>query len=267
LASHSLDFTLDKYQELCQVLREKYRVCTVFEYLSDKPEGNIAIVRHDVDRKINNSLHMAEREHELGIRSSYYFRYPFTFRPDIITKIKDLGHEIGYHYEVLSKTNGDYTKAIALFQTELSEFRKICPVDTICMHGSPLSKYNNRDLWDQYDFHAYGISGEAFLSFEQDNKGLRYLTDTGRTWSGKQSLRDEIRTQTDKDNQLYLDTTDDLMSWIAGGGGKKLYLTIHPERWSENKGEWLIWSCLDFGMNIGKKFLRLKFHDHERAPR
>jgi len=22
-------------------------------------------------------------------------------------------------------------------------------------------------------------------------------------------------------------------------------------------GEWLIWSCLDFGMNIGKKCLRL----------
>ena len=44
MASRSRDFTLDKYQELCQVLGEKYRVCTVFEYLSEKPEGNIAIV-------------------------------------------------------------------------------------------------------------------------------------------------------------------------------------------------------------------------------
>ncbi len=256
-SSRPRDFTLDKYEELCQVLLKNYRVCTVFEYLFEKPEGNIAIVRHDVDRKINNSLLMAEREHSLGIRSSYYFRYPSTFRPAVITKIKDLGHEIGYHYEVLSKTHGDYDKAVSLFISELEAFRKICPVDTICMHGSPLSKYNNRDLWDRYDYHAYGISGEAFLSFEQDNEALHYVTDTGRTWSGKQSLRDVIRTHPGTGNPLSLETTDDLMAWIAGGSGKKLYLTIHPERWSSTSGEWLVWSFLDFGMNIGKKFLRL----------
>ena len=67
---------------------------------------------------------MAKREHEMGIRSSYYFRYPFTFRPDIIRKIRDLGHEIGYHYEVLSKTNGDYTKAIALFSDRVRRVQK-----------------------------------------------------------------------------------------------------------------------------------------------
>jgi hypothetical protein len=267
MTSQSLDFTLDKYQELCQVLSEKYRICTVFEYLSEKPEGNIAVVRHDVDRRIDNSLRMAELEHSIGIRSSYYFRYPFTFRPDIIGKIKDLDHEIGYHYEVLSKTKGDFIKAIALFQTELGEFRKLYTVNTICMHGSPFSKYDNRDLWERYDYHAYGITGEAFLSFEQEIKGLRYLTDTGRTWSGRKSLRDAVRALPVNDDLLYLDTTDDLIAWLERGGGKKLYLTIHPERWSANKGEWIMWSVLDFGMNIGKKFLQLKFHDYERAPR
>jgi hypothetical protein len=256
MASRSRDFTLDKYQNLCEVLAEHYRICTVFEYLKEKPEGNITVVRHDVDRNIKNALLMAEREHELGIHSSYYFRYPFTFRPDIITKIRDLGHEIGYHYEVLSKTNGNFEKAIDLFQTELAEFRKICPVDTICMHGSPLSKYNNRDLWSRYDYHAYEITGEAFLSFEQDNGDLQYLTDTGRTWSGRQSLRDVMRTAPGNGNPVILDTTDDLIGWIAQGSAKKLYLTIHPERWSSNTGEWLVWSALDFGMNVGKKILR-----------
>jgi len=45
-----------------------------------------------------------------------------------------LGHEIGYHYEVLSKANGDYETAVELFEQELSEFRKITDVKTICMH-------------------------------------------------------------------------------------------------------------------------------------
>ncbi len=258
MGSQSRDFTLDKYQELCRVIGEKYRFCTVFEYLSQRPDGNIIIVRHDVDRRINNSLHMAELEHDLNIRSSYYFRYPSTFRPDIITTIRDLGHEIGYHYEVLSKTRGNYENAVSLFASELGEFRKISPINTICMHGSPLSKFNNRDLWDRYDYHTYGISGEAFLSFEKNDEGLTYLTDTGRTWSGKQSLRDAIRTQPCNDELVSLNTTDDLIEWINGGPGKKLYLTIHPERWSLTYSEWLVWSFLDVGMNIGKKFLRLR---------
>jgi hypothetical protein len=247
----SLDFTLDKYQELCQVIGEKYKVYTVFEYLSEKPEGAIAVMRHDVDRKIKNALLLAEREHVMGIRSSYYFRYPFTFRPDIIKKIRNLGHEIGYHYEVLSKTKGDFGKAATLFASELEEFRKICPVNTICMHGSPLSKFNNRDLWSRYDYHSYGIYGEAFLSFEQQNNDFRYLTDTGRTWSGKHSLRDVM-----KNESLFLESTDDLINWMQHTAGKNLYLTVHPERWSANVVEWIVWSFLDFGMNVGKVFLR-----------
>lgn len=38
--------------------------------------------------------------------------------------------------------------------------------------------------------------------------------------------------------------------------GEKLYITAHPERWSANLGEWLVWSFLDFGMNVGKVFLQ-----------
>jgi len=252
----SRDFTLGKYQELCEVLIENYKIYTVFDYLMKKPAGNIVIMRHDIDRKISNALSMAQREHEFGIRSSYYFRYPTTFKPDIINKIRDLGHEIGYHYEVLSKTKGDFKKAIELFQSELEEFRKICPVDTICMHGSPLSVFDNRDLWNVYDYHCYGIRGEAFLSFEKKTEDLHYLTDTGRTWSGKQSLRDIMRNESGKEDFLSLNTTDDLIVWLGQESRKKLYLTIHPERWSLNAGEWVIWSFLDFSMNIGKKALK-----------
>ena len=91
-------------------------------------------MRHDTDRKPENALRMAVLEHELGIQSTYYFRFPYTFKPDIIGKIHDLGHEVGYHYEVLSKARGDYEKAVELFEQELSEFREIVDVKTICMH-------------------------------------------------------------------------------------------------------------------------------------
>jgi len=32
---------------------------------------------------------MAELEQKLGIQSTYYFRFPYTFKPDIIRKINE----------------------------------------------------------------------------------------------------------------------------------------------------------------------------------
>jgi hypothetical protein len=112
-----------------------------------------------VDRKPENALKMAELEHALGVCSTYYFRHPHTFIPEIIEQVLSLGHEVGYHYEVLAKAKGDYEEAIGLFARELEEFRSLCDVRTICMHGSPLSRYDNRDLWKSMIFGSSGSRG------------------------------------------------------------------------------------------------------------
>ena len=84
-----------------------YTQLTVYSYLTGKQKNNnkLVVLRHDIDRRPENALRMAELEHESGIQSTYYFRVPYTFKPDIIGKIHDLGHEIGHHYGVLSKAN------------------------------------------------------------------------------------------------------------------------------------------------------------------
>ena len=66
---------------------------------------------------------------------------------DITRGIHDLGHEVGYHYEVLSKANGDYEKAVELFEQELSEFRKIIDVKTICILYSFLHPLYTKSLY------------------------------------------------------------------------------------------------------------------------
>jgi len=253
-----LDFTLTKYSELCEGLQEHYKICTLFEYLtqcnsSDSFQNSnqkMAILRHDVDRKIKNALRMAELEHDLGIRSSYYFRYPYTFNPNIIRQIHNLGHEIGYHYETLSKAKGDSEKAIKLFEQELDAFRQLCKVKTICMHGSPLSPYDNRDLWQKYDydFHDFGIEGEAYLSLEN----VQYFSDTGRNWNGINSMRDFLP---GANEAVATDTTDDLIQYIKTGDEKCLYLTVHPERWADNEGTWVVAYMTDLAFNTGKKVI------------
>ena len=86
------DFTLKKYKQLCLALLDSgYTPLTVYSYLSIGRQKNnkLVVLRHDIDRKPGNALRMAELEHELGIQSTYYFRFPYTFKPDIIGKINE----------------------------------------------------------------------------------------------------------------------------------------------------------------------------------
>ena len=228
----NMDFSLSRYKDLCaELLDSGYIPLTVYSYLRFRRQNNnnrLVILRHDIDRKLGNALRMAELEHELGSQSTYYFRFPYTFKPEIIRKIHDLGHEVGYHYEVLSKANGDYEKAVELFEQELSEFRKIVDVKTISMHGSPLSKYDNRDLWKRYDFKDFGIVGEAYLSI----KDVNYFSDTGRSGNWKNKMRDFMMNN-NNNNLISVNATDELIRLIKSGRAERLYILAHPERWSK----------------------------------
>ena len=247
-----IDFTMEKYEELCCVLLSSgYNPVTVHQYLTNPPNGKAVVLRHDIDRKPQNALKMSKLENAIGITATYYFRYPATFIPDVIREIQALGHEVGYHYEVLAKAKGDCEKAIGLFAQELEEFREICDVRTVCMHGSPFSRYDNRDLWKVYDFQEFGIVGEAYLSMA--GNGLRYLTDTGRNWGGRHSLRDAMPGA----EPVPVETTDDLVRWIESAGAEDLCITVHPERWAASEEEWIISYSKDLVINFGKKILKM----------
>ncbi|WP_233084528.1 hypothetical protein [Methanococcoides orientis] len=173
------------------------------------------------------------------------------FDPEIIQELEKMGHEIGYHYEVLSTAKGNYEKAIKLFEGDVNRFREICNLKTICMHGKPLSKYDNRDLWDVYDFKDFGILGEAYLSAGDD---LNYFNDTGRGWNSKNNLRDFIPGKTE---QFFADTTDDLIELIEKGKVNTFYISTHPDRWTSNIFSWALFWLQDLASNSGKMILRV----------
>ena len=239
----SRDFTLEKYTELLEELQKAdYQFITFSDYCN-KIEGNrFVILRHDVDLKAENSLVTARIEHQLGIKASYYFRVvEQSNKPEIIREIVALGHEIGYHYEDMTICQGDVEKANAHFKEHLAYFRQYYPVKTICMHGSPRSKFDGRDLWMHYDYHNFAIIGEPY--FDVDFSKVFYLTDTGRRWDGfNVSLRDKIPIHQDEwiIRGLVYHSTDDIIKALHDGSfPKQLMLTTHPQRWVDKTWAWL----------------------------
>jgi len=248
------DFTLKVYKELCESInRSGYKPITVKDYLLSIPKKSFVIMRHDVDRKPENALAMAKLENSLGIKSTYYFRMTNeVFRPDVIKQIASMGHEIGYHYEVLDKAKGDYKKAIKIFEEELKKFREVYDVKTICMHGNPLTPWFGRDLWKKYDFKVYSIIGDAYLSINFSD--VLYFTDTGRTWSGKYSVKDYVDVENPYPKEV--NKTLDIIEIIKNKEIDKACILTHPQRWNDALLNWLKELSLQSIKNILKLILK-----------
>lgn len=249
------DFTLKNYKELLATIFDSgYSITSLRNYLLDNNPGDkLVIFRHDVDRKPINALNMARLENELGIKASYYFRIvKESYNENIIKEVVKLGHEIGYHYEDLSLAKGNFKKAIKSFEKNLNKLRQFYPVKTICMHGSPLSQWDNRLIWRKYNYRNYGIIGEPY--FDIDFNEMLYLTDTGRGWNGlKASVRDRVKSKF----KYNFKTTNEIIS--AFNNKKlpdKIMINIHPQRWSDNMFLWfseLVWQNIK---NFVKIFLK-----------
>jgi len=254
----SRDFTFEIYEELLQAgLEAGYEHITVREYLStaELPDRFI-IHRHDVDRKPENALAMARLEAEYDISSTYYFRtITKTFKPELIQEIESLGHEIGYHYEDMDRADGDIEAAHASFSEHLDRIRTHATIDTVCMHGNPLTPHDNRDMWNgDRGFDTYGLLGEAYLSL--DFVDVTYFSDTGRTWEdGDLKVKDNPVGSSTKSVQCQ--STEQLIESLQTGEITRYYLLSHPNRWADTFGEYLTEYSKDMIVNVGKKGLQL----------
>ncbi|WP_440945516.1 polysaccharide deacetylase family protein [Methanosarcina sp. T3] len=252
------DFTSHKFLRLCEAISSNYPTITMAEYMEKEHPECFVLMRHDIDRMPERALVTARIEHELGIKSTYYFRtVKNVLKPEIIKQIKSMGHEIGYHYETLSEAKGDHKKALALFQSNLEKLREMCEIKTICMHGKPLSKHDNRELWKNYDFRDFGVTGEAYLSVKDD---LNYFSDTGRTWGHRNSIRDCIPGKTER---VFAETTDELIELIEKKELNNFYILVHPERWPSSLLGWGLYYSTDMSVNLGKKIL-IKWREKNR---
>ena len=283
MTSWGLDFTYATYRDLLEAgSTAGYEFLTVGEYLRrrpddtemaepapspgtaserPKPDGGdtlpeqFVLLRHDVDRKPENALAMARLEAEHGIHGTYYVRtIGKTFKPDLIRRIQDLGHEVGYHFEDLDRADGDQEAALDSFRTELAKLRAIVDVETVCMHGNPLTPHDNRDLLKGADFADFDLLGEAYLS--ADFTDLTYFSDTGRTWrDGPLKVKDHTMGEGEKDVQV--DTTFELIGLLLREEVDHAYVLVHPNRWAGSYPEFVSEHAKDTAVNVVKRGLNL----------
>ena len=102
------------------------------------------------------------------------------------------------------------------------------------MHGSPMSKYDSKDLWISNDYADFGIIGEPY--FDIDFNKEFYLTDTGRNWKNQKiSVRDRVDTK----YEFNISSSYQIINALKDGIlPDQMMFIFHPQRWSDNPLFW-----------------------------
>ncbi len=157
-------------------LGQGYAVVSLEEWLEDHEAHagrEVVVVRHDVDQYPASALRMAAIEGELGICSTWYFRWR-TAQPAVVAAIREGGHAVGLHFETLTRellrrglsaaqAPSLVPEARDLLREELARFAALHgPVRSTCPHGDTrVPGVHNGVLLRGEDLSSYGLRWEA----------------------------------------------------------------------------------------------------------
>jgi hypothetical protein len=206
----SRTFSLARRTEYRTLLRtaigKGYTLVPLERYLDDvttRTMERVVILRHDVDQRPTAALVLVERE--LGVRSTWYFRWR-TADVQVIAQVSAQGGEVGLHYETLTRralaqgVQPDDGGAALLdecrseLRAELDAFRLLFgPVRSVAAHGdSRVPGVRNLDLLEGVGPEAIGARYDANISLRAHRLGA-WMTDRSLaegSWGGDQSPSD-----------------------------------------------------------------------------
>lgn len=138
------DFTLDNYKRLVALALERgYQFISYTD--SFIPERKDILWRHDVEFEPDIALKMAEIEHSLGAKATYFFQihspYYNIFDPhytEVFNKIKSLGHYVGLHFDSHYYGIENESQLNEYIQLDKEYFERVLKVkiDTFSFHNT-----------------------------------------------------------------------------------------------------------------------------------
>jgi hypothetical protein len=174
---------------LVTAVAEGYEVVAVERWIaSGRPrDRKLVVLRHDVDQHPRSALKMARIEQDLGVSSTWYFRWR-TADPRAIAELRGLGFGIGLHYETLTRrvlsagADPADPAVIADCRRELAEEIRAFGdrhggIKSVCPHGDTrVPGVENALLLRDEDPSGYGIEFDANEAMRGAELGL-WLTD------------------------------------------------------------------------------------------
>jgi hypothetical protein len=159
--------------------------------LGGRFEGDqpVLVLRHDVDQHPRSALTMAAIEEELGVRSTWYFRWRTVSVP-AIARLRELRSDVGFHYETLSRRGleqgvgprNDLARLVAesrrLLKQEVATFQELYgSIRSIAPHGDSSAPWlPNWILLGDEDPESYGVEFDALQAMRGRGLGF-WLTD------------------------------------------------------------------------------------------
>lgn len=245
-------YRLRRYLALIDCLRQKGYALGPLRGYFEGVEAPFVFLRHDVDRLPGRAVAMAREEAARGLRASYYFRCRRRggFPDAAVRAVSALGHEVGFHYECLARERGDAEAAFGRFRRELAQLRELAEVRTAAAHGSPLSRFDDRELLSDERLAACDLAGDAYRSI--DHAAVLHLTDSGGHFGAELNLRDRV-----EGRQLPGRFGPEGLARALDPAVEPLaVLSCHPERWPQGPAGLCQAQLADGGAGLAKRLLR-----------
>lgn len=154
-------------------LSNEYDVITCKNFINYKNEGKsnkILVNRVDIDLSCKKARRIAEIFNELKVKATFFVRLhayeynPFSFENYRCLKfIRDSGHEIGYHSEVIDESVIWNEAAEECLIRDLHVLNSILGIKVVgvASHGG-MTGLNNLDFWNEKKPEDFGLSYEDY---------------------------------------------------------------------------------------------------------
>ena len=150
------------------------------DYKSDGKYDKCVVLRHDIDTSLDKALKMAQIEYDNNVKSTYFALLSTSFyniaernARDKLLRIRDLGHDVGLHFDELNYAEGINVEDKIILEAEIMSELLGYKVDSVSMHR-PSQKTLNAN---------YSLRGQLINSYGQRVfKGYKYVSDSRRRW-------------------------------------------------------------------------------------
>lgn len=173
------------------------------------------ILRHDIDYALAGVKEIAQIEHDLGISATYLFRVhaneynifsPYVLK--LILTLKDMGHEIGLHFEAETISDALNIESKEMLKREKSFMETVLgfPILTASEHRD-ISHNIYKTPWMHEKYNIYDFGFKFYAMDPSYCKEMKYISDSNGTW---------------REGDLYEHLS----------GNNRLQVLIHPDWWS-----------------------------------